>query len=81
MHMRESAFEKYENGPVFGNRETGTMFDAYVWKDKGRFRMDVSWRMKKALAVTFSDDGIHFFPLKEKNKKIHKDIDILTDSC
>lgn len=55
-----SAFHKFEGSPVFGNRETGTMFDAYVWKQNGQLRMDVSWRPKMALAVTFSDDGIHW---------------------
>ena len=54
------SFEKYNGGPVFGNRETGTMFDAYIWRDRGRLRMDVSWRPKKSLAVTFSDDGVHW---------------------
>ena len=54
------SFNKYGKGPVFGNAETGTMFDAYVWKQNGRLRMDVSWRPKKSLAVTFSDDGIHW---------------------
>lgn len=60
MENHVGSFKKYGNGPVFGNRETGTMFDAHVWKDNGRLRMDVSWRPKKGLAVTFSDDGIHW---------------------
>ena len=60
MENRASTFEKHGDSPVFGNRETGTMFDAYVWKQNGRLRMDVSWRPKKALAVTFSDDGVHW---------------------
>ena len=54
------SFKKYGDAPVFGDIGTGTMFDAYVWKQNGRFRMDVSWRPKTALAVTFSDDGIHW---------------------
>ena len=53
-------FTKYSNGPVFGNEETGTVFDGYVWKDNGKYRMDFSWRPKKACAVTFSDDGINW---------------------
>ena len=53
-------FTKYSNGPVFGNKETGTVFDGYVWKDNGKYRMDFSWRPKKACAVTFSDDGIYW---------------------
>lgn len=56
----KGSFDKYKNNPVFGNIETGTMFDAYVWKQNGRFRMDVSWRPRKALAVTFSDNGINW---------------------
>ncbi len=55
-----NAFQKYPNSPVFGSRATGTMFDAYVWPWEGRLRMDVSWRPQKALAVTFSKDGIHW---------------------
>lgn len=54
------SFKKYGDAPVFGDIGTGTMFDAYVWKQNGRLRMDVSWRPKTALAVTFSDDGIHW---------------------
>jgi len=60
MENSTCSFRKYGNSPVFGSRETGTMFDAYVWKQNGRLRMDVSWRPRKALAVTFSDDGIHW---------------------
>ena len=60
MDYKTGSFTKYGDGPVFGSKETGTMFDAYVWRDQGRLRMDVSWRPKCALAVTFSDDGIHW---------------------
>ncbi len=60
MEYKAGSFRKNENSPVFGSTETGTMFDAYVWKQNGRIRMDVSWRPKSALAVTFSDDGIHW---------------------
>ena len=60
MEYKAGSFRKNENSPVFGSPETGTMFDAYVWKQNGRIRMDVSWRPKSALAVTFSDDGIHW---------------------
>lgn len=54
------SFIKYSSSPVFGNAETGTTFDGYVWRDGGRYRMDFSWRPKRACAVTFSDDGIHW---------------------
>ncbi len=64
MKVREdaimTAFTKYPGNPVFGDADTGTFFDAYVWKENGRFRMDFSWRKKKALAVSFSVDGIHW---------------------
>ncbi len=55
-----NTFKKYSDNPVFGNEKTGTTFDAYVWKDNGKYRMDFSWREKKACAVTFSDDGINW---------------------
>ena len=51
-------FVKYPCNPIFGGGELGTCFDVYVSRDKGRYRMDFSWRPKKSLAVTFSDDGI-----------------------
>ncbi len=53
-------FKKYQNNPVFGNESTGTVFDAYVTREHNRYRMDFSWRPKKACAVTFSEDGIHW---------------------
>ena len=53
-------FVKYENNPVMGNAELGTCFDVYVTREEGRYRMDFSWRPKRSLAVTFSDDGIHW---------------------
>ena len=53
-------FVKYENNPVLGSKELGTCFDVYVTREDGRYRMDFSWRYKKALAVTFSDDGINW---------------------
>lgn len=51
-------FIKYGN-PILGEN-LGTCFDVYVSKDNGRYRMDFSWRPKKSVAVTFSDDGIHW---------------------
>ena len=53
------SFDKYPT-PVFGDETTGTVFDAYVWEQNGRLRMDFSWRPRMALGVTFSDDGIHW---------------------
>ena len=54
------SFKKRIGSPVFGNESTGSVFDAYVWMDGGKYRMDFSWREKKACAVIFSDDGIHW---------------------
>ena len=55
----KSHFTKYGTAPVFGDESTGTVFDAFVRRQAdGKLRMDVSWRPQKALAVTFSDDGI-----------------------
>ena len=56
----ESNFVKHTSNPVFGGPALGTCFDVYVTRIDGRYRMDFSWRPKKALAVTFSDDGIHW---------------------
>ncbi len=58
--MKSDAFQKYGNAPVFGNRETGTLFDAYVTRQQSTLRMDLSWRPKSALAVSFSEDGLHW---------------------
>lgn len=53
-------FNKYIGNPILGNSTLGTCFDVYVTKENGRYRMDFSWRKKQALAVTFSEDGIHW---------------------
>ena len=53
-------FIKHPANPVLGSKELGTCFDVYVTRENGRYRMDFSWRPKKACAVTFSDDGIHW---------------------
>lgn len=53
-------FQKSAENPIFGNEQTGTVFDAYVWMDEGKYRMDFSWRERKACAVTFSRDGVHW---------------------
>lgn len=53
-----NVFEKFSENPVFGSDEIGTMFDAYVWRDGDRYRMDISWRDRRSCAVAFSNDGI-----------------------
>lgn len=53
-------FTKYEGNPVLGSKTLGTCFDVYVTKENGLYRMDFSWRPQRALAVTFSKDGVHW---------------------
>ena len=55
-------FIKSPENPIYGGPATGTLFDVLVTKENGDapYRMDVSWRPKKALAVAYSPDGIHF---------------------
>ncbi len=53
-------FTKYENNPVFGGKETGTTFDAYVSKQDKMLRMDFSYREKRSCAVVFGTDGINW---------------------
>ena len=55
-------FIKNPANPIYGGPSTGTLFDVLVTRDGGRYRMDFSWRPKKALAVAFSDDGVHWRP-------------------
>lgn len=57
---KDMKFEKYEGNPVLGGKEMGVCFDVYVSKENGRYRMDFSWRTKKSLAVSFSDDGVNW---------------------
>ena len=52
-------FKKYEGNPIFGNSETGTLFDVFVTAQTGgKLRMDVSTRKNNSLSVSFSDVGI-----------------------
>lgn len=53
-------FIKNPENPLYGGPSSGSLFDVYVWKDNGKFRMDFSYRNEKSLAVAFSDDGIHW---------------------
>ena len=54
-------FQKHSANPIYGDAETGTLFDVFVTpQDGGRLRMDFSWRMHDSVAVAFSDDGIHW---------------------
>lgn len=54
------SFTKHGKNPLYGNAVLGTMFDVYMTKINGKYRMDVSWRKEKAVAVAFSEDGLDF---------------------
>lgn len=58
---RETAagWQKYRGNPVLGG-EYGTCFDICVIQDNGTFRMWVSWRPKKSIALSESSDGIRW---------------------
>lgn len=63
-----NAFIKNPKNPIYGGPELGTMFDVLVQPYSGeptvlkhpKYRMDVSWRPQKSLAVAFSEDGINW---------------------
>ncbi|MEI6423242.1 MAG: family 43 glycosylhydrolase [Lentisphaerota bacterium] len=50
---------KYEANPVMGGKY-GTCFDISVLKEGGIYRMWLSWRPQKSLAIVDSKDGIHW---------------------
>ena len=52
-------WEKYSGNPVLGG-QYGTCFDICVLHEQGRYRMWLSWRPKKSVALTESKDGIHW---------------------
>jgi len=46
---------------VFGNKNTGTIFDVIILPcENRRYKMYFSWRPKKSLALSVSDDGINW---------------------
>ena len=54
-------FRKYQHNPVFGNEETGTLFDVYLTElPEKTLRMDVSTRKNDSVAVSFSGDGLNW---------------------
>jgi predicted GH43/DUF377 family glycosyl hydrolase len=55
----EVRWEKYNGNPVFGG-QYGTCFDVAVLKEKPGYRMWVSWRPKRAIALIESVDGTHW---------------------
>jgi len=58
---RESGWVKYAGGPVLGG-QYGTCFDICVLHEAGKYRMWVSWRPKQSIAITESNDGVHWSP-------------------
>ncbi len=50
---------KYEGNPVLGGKY-GTCFDVCVLKEAPGYRMWVSWRPRKSVAVVESPDGVHW---------------------
>ncbi|HTL17198.1 MAG TPA: family 43 glycosylhydrolase [Patescibacteria group bacterium] len=54
-----SGWIKYSGNPVIGG-QYGTCFDIAVVREAGRYRMWLSWRPKKSIALIESADGIHW---------------------
>ena len=50
---------KYSGNPILGDEATGTMFDPFVRKIDGQFKMCVSRRKDDVLVMYTSEDGIH----------------------
>jgi len=48
---------KYENNPVLGGSNLGTIFDISVLKEGSKYIMYSSWRPKRSIAVSTSMDG------------------------
>lgn len=55
----DSDWVKYTRNPVLG-AQYGTCFDICVLREAEKFRMWVSWRPKKSVAITESTDGINW---------------------
>ena len=53
-------WKKYENNPVLGGGDLGTVFDVFVLKDGKNYVMYSSWRPKRSVAVSTSSDGINW---------------------
>jgi predicted GH43/DUF377 family glycosyl hydrolase len=48
---------KYENNPVLGGGDLGTVFDISMIKEDGVYKMYNSWRPKQSIALSVSTDG------------------------
>ena len=56
---KDTGWEKYQGNPVLGG-QYGTCFDVCVLRERGKYRMWVSWRPRQSVAITESADGIHW---------------------
>src|ERR1700690_2262224 len=54
-----ASWTKYGGNPVIGGNY-GTCFDVAVLKDGERYRMWLSWRPQKSIALVESSDGLHW---------------------
>ena len=55
----DNGWQKRGEGPVLGNHELGTCFDVNVIPDgSAKYNMYFSWRPKKAIALSRSEDGV-----------------------
>ncbi|HTW49901.1 MAG TPA: hypothetical protein VMD92_18230 [Acidobacteriaceae bacterium] len=57
----DSGWIKYPGNPVLGG-EYGTCFDVSLLHENGRYRMWLSWRPRKSVAISESPDGIRWSP-------------------
>ncbi len=60
MTSTSALWHKYEDNPVLGGKELGTIFDVSVVKIADQYWMYSSWRPRKSIALSKSSDGIHW---------------------
>lgn len=58
-NQTHAGWVKYSDNPVLGGTY-GTCFDIAVLRDGARYRMWLSWRSKKSVALVESADGLHW---------------------
>jgi len=56
----QAQWVKYENNPVLGGKDLGTVFDIFVLKNGNEYVMYSSWRPKRSVAVSVSTDGMNW---------------------
>ena len=54
---KASGWEKYQKNPVLGG-SLGTCFDVTVLREAGKYRMWFSWRPRRSIALTESNNGL-----------------------